>query len=195
MRILGVEVSASFWFFALILCFALLDRELLLLYFALPIAVHELGHVIVLAVCGVAIREVRFSALGIAIQRGNSAVLPYGREIAICLGGATANALLALGLYLFGFRTMRIIFLIATNIAVALFNLAPIGDLDGGQIVRLLAERNFFPYTAHMISRISSLLMLALLFGLAFFLLLNRWYNPTLLITCGYLAFNVLARD
>lgn len=193
-KLRGIDFHLSFWFFAVVACFALLDKGALLFYFVLPIAVHELGHLLVMAALGVGVQSVSCTIMGVDIRRDTRA-LSYGREIAVCLGGVAVNLLLAAVLYLCVFQSMRVMLLVAANIAVAIFNLAPIGDLDGGQIVRLTCERFFSPDTARVISKGSSVLVLACLFGLAIFLVLIRWFNPTLLIACGYLAVNVLLND
>ena len=195
MRIGGVTITFSFWFFAVILLFSLLDKEALALYFILPIAVHELGHLLAMRVCGVPVRRVSFTAMGVDIRKGGGATLGYGKEAAITLGGVAANAAAALYFYLCWFQSMRVMFLVAANAAVAIFNLLPIGDLDGGQLLRLLSDRFFTPDTARMVSKSVSCGVLALLFGVAIFLLLIRFINPTLLVACGYLAVNVITRE
>lgn len=195
MRIGGVRITFSFWFFAAILLFVLVDKETLALYFAFPIAVHELGHLAVMAVCGVPVRSVSFTATGVDIRKGGGATLSYGKEIAITLGGVAANALTAVYFYLCWFQSVRIMFLVAANIAVAIFNLLPIGDLDGGQLLRFLTNRFLTPDIARVISKSTSFVVLALLFGLAIFLLLIRCTNLTLMVACVYLAVNVIARE
>lgn len=194
LQVLGVEIRFSFWFFAVIACFALLDKEVLAYYFILPIAIHEMGHLLVMAACGIGVKSVNFTAMGVDIQRLRGR-FSYGREIAVSLGGVAANAICALIFYCCLFQSMRVMFLVAANIAIALFNLAPIGNLDGGQVVRQIAERFFTPDTARWISRYCSLVVLAVLFGVAIFLAVIRYPNPTLLITCVYLAINVIFRD
>lgn len=195
LRIGGVAFHLSFWFFAAVALFALLERGALVFYLALPIAVHELGHLIVMAACGVRARSVSFTALGVNIRRDSGNTLSYAKEIAVCLGGPAVNLAMALWLHLACFHSMRVMLLVAANIAVAVFNLAPIGDLDGGQIVSLLTARFFSPSVSRAISRAASFLVLGLLFGFAIFLALIRWPNPSLFVACAFLTANVIARD
>lgn len=197
LRIGGVEVSATFWFFAVLAAFALSGDGVLFYYLLLPVIVHELGHLVVMAVCGVGVRGVAFTAGGIDIQRERGQLLGYGRELLVCLGGVLANGLMALWVHLFCFHSMRAMFLVAANLAVAIFNLAPIGSLDGGQILRLLLAGAMGPDTARRISRMVSFLGLGGLFALA--LWTSRFWpgspNPTLLVACVCLAAGVIARD
>lgn len=193
----GVDFSATFWFFAVVACFALAKNGVLFYYLLLPVIVHELGHLLVMAACGIRVRGVALSAAGIAIQRDTGQLPGYGVEIAVCLGGVAANGLMALWLHLFCFHSMRTMFLVAANLAVALFNLAPIGDLDGGQLLGLFLARWFGPDLARWVSRVTSWLGLGLLFGFALWMLLAEGTlrpNPTLLVACVCLAAGVLAR-
>jgi stage IV sporulation protein FB len=191
-QIKGVRVSLSFWFFALLACILLLDRERLLVYFIAPILVHECGHIAVILLGRVPVREIRLSPLGIAIRREPSVILSNPVEIFLSLGGILANLLAAAILYLFCFQSMRVMLLGASNIAVALYNALPIGDMDGGQVLRLLAARFFSPDTARTISLVCSLLILAPLFAFAVSLLISGHSNFTPLLLCGALIYNII---
>lgn len=193
--ICGVDISFSFWFFAVVAGFVLLDKEVLALYMALPVCIHEMGHLAAMTVCRVKVRRIRFTAFSVNILKTSTASLGYGSEIAICLAGAAANLLVGLGLYLFAFQSVRVMFLLAANLAVALFNLLPIGNLDGGEVIKLLAERFSTVQLAHSLSRLASFVILVPLFAAAIFLLLARTHNVTLLITCVYLAVTIICRD
>ena len=195
LRLFGVEISFSFWFFATLAVFALLDREVLALYFLLPVAVHELGHLLVMAVCGVKIKAVRFTPCSLSIQRKGGRLFSLGRELCVQLAGIAANLILALGLYLFAFQSMRVMFLISSNLAVAAFNLLPIGNLDGGAVVKGVSAHFFLPDFARRVSRAVSFVVLIPLFAAAIFLLLIKTTNFTLLAMCLYLVAVVIWRD
>lgn len=194
-RIGGVEVAVSFWFLAAIALFAVAERGALMLYMLLPIAVHELGHLLVMAALRVRVKAVRCTLLGIDIRRETGHTLSYPAEIAVTLGGVAANALLALSVHLLLFQSMRMRFLVAANIAVAIFNLLPIGDLDGGQLIKLLGARFLPPDVARGVSKIAGLLVLAVLFGFGIFLAWIRYPNPLIFVAGAYLAGNVIARE
>lgn len=194
-RIGRVEWRISFWFFALIAVFALLERGALFFYLALPIFVHEWGHLLVMYACRVRVQWVAFTALGIQMRRDHSRRISYLQEAAVCFGGPAANLLMAFWLHTACFHSMRTMLLVSANLVVALFNLAPIGDLDGGQLLGLLARRFCSMETAHRISKITSFLVLGALFGFCFFLFSIRQHNPSLLVACVFLTVNVIARD
>ena len=194
-RLGSVNFTFNFWFFAVIACFLTLDKEVLAYYCMLPVITHELGHLLVMAVLGVPISEVAFTAVSLRITRKSDRFYSYSAEIAISLAGAAANLFMAFLLYKFAFQSMRTMLLIACNVATAMFNLLPIGNLDGGQVVRLLCSRFFSLRAAAVVSRTVSLAVLSPLFGVAIFLLLGQKGNFTLLLACLYLAFIVLFRD
>lgn len=194
-HIAGLDVGVSFWFFALLSACALVQQGELMFYLLLPVAVHELGHLLMMAAVGAEVRGVQCTASGIAIQRDAGCRMSYGREFLICAAGPAVNLALAGWLHLCCFHSVRTMFLVAANVAVGVFNLLPIGDLDGGQMLKLAAARWLPAGTAHRVSRVTAFAALGMLFGLAFFVLGRGWYNPTLLLACAYLAVNVIIRE
>ena len=188
-----IRVSFSFWFFAVVLLFVLLDAEVLAWYIALPVILHEFGHLIAMALCRVRVQAVEFTPFSISIKRQE--MLAPGGELVVQLGGVLANCAAALVLYTCFFQSMRTMFLIAANLAVALFNLLPIGNLDGGTVCKLLCRRFFSPDTARRVSRLVSFAVLTPLFAAAIFLILSGSGNFTLLVSCIYLAVVVIFRE
>jgi stage IV sporulation protein FB len=189
----GVRVALSFWFFAVAALFAAFCPPALMAYALLPVAAHELGHLAALFVFGVKVREARLTAFGISLQKAEGGrALPA--ELGISLAGAAANLLFAAGLYLFAFQSMRAMTLVAANIAVAAFNLLPIGSLDGGEAARLLCGWFFKPKLAYTLSRAFSFLALVPLFAAAVFLLLRPERNFTLVVLCTYLLIDIILK-
>jgi membrane-associated protease RseP (regulator of RpoE activity) len=194
-RLFGIDISFSFWFFAVLSVFLVLGREVLAVYMILPIAIHECGHLIAMVVCRVGIEGIAFTAFSVDIKRSGAATGSYGRDIFVCLGGVIANVITAVCFYFFTFQSMRVMFFIAVNIAIAAFNIMPVGNLDGGQILRLVLERFGNPATAYRISRVFSFVILIPIFALAIFLMMRDFANISLLLACIYLACVVVFRD
>lgn len=195
LTLFGVEISFSFWFFVVLMTFALIGREQLLVYLLLPVVLHEAGHLLIMAVCRVKIRSIRFTAFSVDIEKGNTATLGYGKEILINLGGVLVNLIAALWLYCTAFQSMRVMLLIAVNLAIGVFNILPVGNLDGGEILRLLLERRGNPGMAAVISRACSFLLLIPLFAAAIFMLFRGGENISLLLACCYLAAVVIIKQ
>jgi stage IV sporulation protein FB len=191
-KIRDVEFSFTFWFFAGLLALLIFGGEALAWYLILPMLAHECGHAAIMGLCGIPIRGVHFRSFGVEIETGDTATTSYGKDIAIALGGVAANLILALILHLFFFHSMRVMLLVAVNIALAMFHLIPIGSLDGGQALRLLLERFGNPEMAWQVSRFFSFLLLVPLFAAAIFLIICGTANLSLLLVCLYLAGTVI---
>ena len=185
--LLGIRIRISFWFFAAIALALLLDGRVLLWYIALPVALHELGHLAVMAVCRVKVAEIYFTPVSVRIMTKGYAI-SYRKELAIAVGGIAANLAAALLWRLFAFQSMRAMLMIASNLAVAAFNLLPVGNLDGGRVVSILCARYLRPDTARIISALVSFAALVPLTAGAAFLLLSGSGNFTLMLLCVYLA-------
>ncbi len=190
----GLRVRFSFWFFAVVGLFALLDHRALFFYIALPVAVHELGHLLVMLACGIPVREIAFTPVSIRVTAGPGR-LSYRRELLVAAGGIAANLLAALALRLLAFQSVRAMLAVSSNLAVAFFSLLPVGSLDGGQMMRILCDGLFGPGLARKISIAVSFAVLVPLIAAAVWLLLREERNFTLAATCVYLAAVVIWQE
>lgn len=189
------EIELSFWFFVVVAIFASLSKDVLAIYFIIPVIIHESGHLIAIAVSRTKIESVRFTAFGIDIKKKQGLSLTPGTELSVLLAGALANLIAAAVTYLFIFKSMRSMLFVSTNIAVAIFNLIPVGNLDGGEIARKISEYYFKPRTAFVLSRVFSFAALTPLFAAAIFLVLTPPRNFTLLLICAYLLIDVIVNS
>ena len=185
--IFGVQIRVSFWFFAVIALAVLLDRHLLLWYAALSVVTHELGHLLVMAACRIKVTQIHFTPVSIRIVAGSHAA-SYRAELAVAVGGVAANLIAAALWRGLAFQSMRAMLMVASNLAVAAFNLLPVGNLDGGRVAGILCARYLRPDTARTISMLVSFAVLVPLTAAAGFLLLSGSGNFTLVLICGYLA-------
>lgn len=194
-RLGGTDIELSFWFFAVVAVFAALSKDILAVYFIIPVVIHESGHFIAIAAGRVKIESIRFTAFGIDIKKKQQPGLAPGIELAVLFAGAAANLASAAGVYFFAPKTMRSVLFVSVNIAVAIFNLLPIGNLDGGGIARLISGYYFKPRTAFFLSRLFSFLALVPLFASAIFLILTPQRNFTLLLISVYLLGDVIVNS
>lgn len=133
----GLEVRASFAFFALLTAFLLLDTGGFALVFLTAAALHELGHLVVMAFCRVPVRLVDLSLGGLYIQRESVRPLATSRELAILAAGAGVNLLCALLFFPLPGRECQLFS--AASLALALYQLLPLEGSDGGSILALVA--------------------------------------------------------
>lgn len=126
MRPPALRITPGFW---LLLAGTWWLDPVLLLPALLAAAVHELGHCAALKALGGRVSQLRLSALG--AELAPDGLLSYAQELPVALAGPGASLLCAgvcahLGRYL----------LAGLSLALGLFNLLPIGPLDGGRTIR-----------------------------------------------------------
>ncbi len=139
-----LELRPSFVLFACLLYY-LFPGDIVLLFFVIS-ALHELGHLAALFLCGVQVCRVRLGAFGATIKTG-----PMGhlQEEICALSGPMVN--------LFCFWALRRICPAAAIISLlqGLYNLLPVFPLDGGLALRALLSL-WLPL--HLVDTLSTLL-------------------------------------
>ncbi|MEM1483357.1 site-2 protease family protein [Oscillospiraceae bacterium PP1C4] len=183
-RLGGTYFSISFGFFAVLGLYMLFDREGAGLPAICAVALHEGGHILAMYLVGAQIVSMRFYPFGVRLEKRG--ILTYGKETAVYLGGVAANALcLLIAVPLYGWNQFAVV-----NAALILFNLLPVGRLDGGQLLRLLLCRMNSLSRAEALQKWIGFVVLTPLFAISFVLLPQG--NYTLLFTAVYLAVTLL---
>lgn len=109
-------------------------------------ALHECGHLALLAVFRVPVEGVRLNALGAVIHAPGASRLSYGRELAVTLAGPTVNLLAAPPTAALARAGCAWCYLLAAaHLALGLYNLLPILPLDGGRALYLAFAWRFGP--------------------------------------------------
>lgn len=96
-------------------------------WFLLGMLVHELGHLVVLRLCGVPVGGIRIGVCGAVIETGWMA---YGKEIVCAAAGPAVNILIGASVL----RAEPEFGLV--NLALAAVNLLPFYPMDGGRMLR-----------------------------------------------------------
>lgn len=104
-----------------------LDRELLLPMALASSGAHELGHLAAVRLMGGSVKQIRLTAVGAELTLDRA--LGYWQEGISALAGPGVNLLLAAACCGSG----RWMAFAGLNLALALFNLLPVGGLDGGR--------------------------------------------------------------
>ena len=164
----------------------LLDTEGLFPYMLAASLFHELGHLLVILLCGARLRRVEWCGFGFLLRFDG--LLPYTHDALIAAGGAAMNLALAL---LCSFAAEHTAFAPAlhlasgVNLLLGLFHLLPALPLDGGQVFLALLSCRLPEERAREITRRISLAigMGLLVFGV--YILLKTRYNISILALCG----------
>ena len=145
-----VTVAPGFWF-------ALVGTLIVGAWDVLPTmllaaALHEGGHLLLLALFGVDVEEMTFTAFGVEI-RANTRYLSYGKDIICTLAGPAVNILAAL----FFARGLGAYLPAGANLLQGCFNLLPLTGLDGARALHLALCRMLDPVRADRVSWIVEL--------------------------------------
>ena len=158
MRYCGVEVTAGFLLLTAWLNY--LDRSFLVPLTMLACGLHELGHFAAIQVLGGDVKQIRLTAIGAELVL--SEPLGYWQEGLAALAGPGTNLILAvLCCGLEDWLTFA-----GANLALALFNLLPVGRLDGGRalhcVLALLAGPDLALRLSRWLDRSCIMVLLAL---------------------------------
>ena len=174
------RVEATGDFLLLMAWLNYLDRTLIVPLALTACVAHELGHVIAIYLLGGAIKEMHLTVVGaeLVLERP----LGYWQEGLAALAGPGGNLLLALMFC----NVSRGLTFAGLNLVLALFNLMPVGRLDGGRALyctlALLAGSSWADRVGGWLDSLCTVGALA-----AGLLLAVVWRNPTLLVVALWL--------
>lgn len=136
LRIRGVPVVIDYYFIAVLtLMLVVFENENIPTCFLFCV-LHEFGHLAAMIFFGEKARQITLGYFGMRIDCG-ARLIPRPREIVIAAAGPCVNLLLFGVCRLLGLETAAL-----TNFGLAVFNLLPVGVLDGGRILsNLVSER------------------------------------------------------
>ncbi len=170
---------------ALAILLLLLDGSTLALIPFIAALCHELGHIIVMMLCGIKIREIEITLFGAEI-RSIPINLSGIRAAGVYSAGAGANLLSAGVIMLIQLRSLTASFFVVCSLALAILNLLPIRTLDGGFIAEIILN-HLSPNHAYFILSIISASFLVILWLFAGYFLLLCGGNISLFLFCAYM--------
>lgn len=190
----GCRVSVPFLLLAALTAGLFYDRSGLFASALASAALHEGAHLLAMRALNSCPEQIRLTPFGADIVKNGSAFRSYRRDALISLAGPAAN--LAQTVLLGFFFPGRFRNLYLAGFALFLFNLLPVGPLDGGQALYALLCSFQGPEKAEKLVGALSFLVLAPLAALGFFVLFRSRWNFSLLLVCVYLmALLVMKRE
>lgn len=169
----------DFSFFAVIALFLLLDSTGFGVMALAACAIHELAHMLVMAVFGIFADEITFYGAGIRITSARTEFAKPAVKALILSAGCAANFVSAVLFYHFGHASAA-----AASLFTGAFNLLPIGELDGAGLMKMLLIRLCKPENVDRTARTVGAVFAVLCIGAA--LWLGRGVSFTLLTTALY---------
>lgn len=186
----GIKIEIKFLFVAAMVLLMLLDTSGVMLCAFLSSAVHELAHLTALLALKGEVMAVSFELFGIRITRVDA--LLYWEELLVLLAGPIANLLIFVLCAFSGSQSVSLIS--AVNLWIGVFNLLPVGALDGGRAAELILSKLFGEKKGGRAAMLLSLLFIIPLFVIGLVFLFRPSHNFSLLVVCVFLAMSLLPR-
>ncbi|MDE7229078.1 MAG: peptidase M50 [Oscillospiraceae bacterium] len=147
----------DFSFFAVVALFLFLDSSGFGLAALTACAVHELSHLAVMTAFGIAPEAVTFYGAGIRISSARTEYAAMTARVLILAAGCAANFTAAALFWISGQLPAA-----AINLFTGIFNLLPIGELDGAALLKTLFIRLCRPENVDRCMKLSGLISAAL---------------------------------
>lgn len=134
--ICGVRFRIDFSFLVFAALIFIIEEGALVSAFFTVCLIHEIGHAAAICMSGGKISSVTFYGTGIIMTHSRREIIPLKTELFILLSGPAINIFLYFILRkLHGMEQFALL-----NLCAAVFNLLPYSSLDGGSVLRLLAD-------------------------------------------------------
>ncbi len=125
----------------------------------LAAGIHELGHYLMLKLFRVPVYGIKFGSAGIIMETGE---MSGGAELLCAAAGPCAGLLLLVAAKRFPFAAV-------CAYVQSVFNMLPIGDSDGGRILRCISSLLFPSMTSEKIVRVAEFIVTGALVCLSFY--------------------------
>lgn len=176
------KVSMSFSFSVCITLLALLDRTGLLFISFIAVFLHEMGHFLALKLLRVKKIEISFILASIKISV-NEQMNPKKSAI-ISIFGPLINLIFSSFVFVDCYYLKHFG---AANIILFTFNMLPISNLDGGDILKYILCLKFKANGGTIFTVVSFIILSAFVAPLGVFFI-YKYNNPTILLVCIYLT-------
>ena len=173
----------NFSFFAVIAFLIFADTSGMAVLSLTACILHEGGHLLAMALCGIYPDKITFYGGGIAISKIGMEQMSYIRRLVILSAGCTLNFLISSLCLAFPENEMIQIFS-AVNLLIGIFNALPIGYFDGARILEILLVRIMRPSTSTIVKKIiGGLCSAVIIWGIVYYCVFS---GKTVSISLGF---------
>jgi len=157
-----LNLKFNFSFFAVIAFLIFADTSGMAVLSLTACILHEGGHLLAMALCGIYPDKITFYGGGIAIDKLGMEQISDCRRLFILAAGCMVNFLIS-SIYFFTPENEMIQVFSAVNLLIGIFNALPIGYFDGARILEILLVRFMRPSAANIVKKIIGALCSALI--------------------------------
>lgn len=182
-------------FFSLLMLLSLiLTRSYLSLAAIVAAALHECGHIIAAKLCGIPLVDMKLGIFGATLTT-DRALCSYGKEILLALAGPATNLLCLALCSLLPIQCEAIELFCVASWGLAILNLLPIRELDGGRIVYCALASTFSPVLASRVVGALSFGIIFSLWALSVYLILRLGASLSLFIFSCFLFCKIFIKN
>lgn len=167
-RLLGVKIIFNWFFFFMLIFYAVVGRLTETIILFLVVFLHEFSHIAAARGYGLTVREVELMPFGGIARIDDLLEYDPGIESRVALAGPLFNFLMV-GIAVITYTNFNVfkeplLFFIRANLMIAFFNLIPSLPLDGGRILRANLTKRFgyrrATYQAALLGKIFAVILL-----------------------------------
>lgn len=156
------------------------------LYLLSAVVLHEAGHILAALLVAGEFPVLRFNIAGVKLKYDG--LSGTAKQITVSAAGPFVSILF--GLIFYGKRNFALL-----SLGLGIVNLLPISCLDGGNILRAVAEKLFVPWLSKYICKAFSVIGALFVFALNCAVQLKYGANISLALICVYLLYCSLGQD
>ena len=178
-----LNLKFNFSFFAVIAFLIFADTSGMAVLSLTACILHEGGHLLAMALCGIYPDKITFYGGGIAIDKLGMEQISDCRRLFILAAGCTVNFLIS-SVCLFTPENEMLQVFSAVNLLIGIFNALPIGYFDGARILEILLVRFMRPSAANIVKKIIGALCSAvIIMGIVYYCIFS---GKTVSISLGF---------
>ena len=182
-------------FFSLLMLLSLiLTHSYLSLAAIVAAALQECGHIIAAKLCGIPLVDMKLGIFGATLTT-DRALCSYGKEILLALAGPATNLLCLALCSLLPIQCEAIELFCVASCGLAILNLLPIRELDGGRIVYCALASTFSPSLASRVVGALSFGIIFSLWTLSVYLILRLGASLSLFIFSCFLFCKIFIKN